>query len=54
VNAIDGAVLAQEPSVGQVPDYFQDEMTFNLDFLDDRPWSMGLGEVPMFGSSHTN
>jgi hypothetical protein len=30
---------------------FQDEMLFNLDFLDERAWDMGIGEVPLFGSS---
>jgi hypothetical protein len=54
LNDIDGVVLAQEPSMGQFPEYFQEDMTFNLDFLDDRAWSMGMGEVPMFGTSQMN
>jgi hypothetical protein len=47
-NIADGG-LAQEPFVANLSETFQDEMMFNLDFLDDRAWTSGLGEVPLFG-----
>ncbi|PMD57437.1 uncharacterized protein K444DRAFT_632532 [Hyaloscypha bicolor E] len=48
----DGA-LSQEPFVANVQETFQDEMMFNLDFLDDRAWTSALNEVPLFRGSTT-
>jgi hypothetical protein len=37
----------------QFPGFFQDATVFNLDFLDDPGWNLGLGDVPIFGSLST-
>lgn len=48
---IAAAAIVHEPSMAQFPEPFQDEMLFNLDFLDDRVWNMGMGDVSMFGGA---
>lgn len=45
------AAKAQEPSLTHYTESFQDEMLFHLDSPDERAWDMGIGEVPVFGSS---
>jgi hypothetical protein len=41
-------VPPQEPSAAQFPSTFEEGSMFNLDFLDDPGWNLGLAESLMF------
>ena len=43
----------EEATILQVPNYFPDFTTFEFDFLDDRCWTSGIGEVTTFGVTTT-
>jgi hypothetical protein len=45
--------LAQEASADDFTGFSQNEMIFDLDFLDESGWNLGLGEVPVFGGGAT-
>jgi len=49
-DAFSGA-FPQQTSATQIPEPFQDDMLFSLDFLDDRAWNLGMNEGPLFGGT---
>jgi hypothetical protein len=48
---IANVVPPQEPSEAQFPSSFEEGSMFNLDFLDDPGWNLGLAESLMFSAT---